>query len=248
MLSSTSMNKLRFIFGWGMLAICCCFSTVWGQANDLQVTEARLPTFIPGSPIFINTVEGEIQLGRGGGATGFMVKANDWRIAYRPGILYWGGSLSSFWGSEKWDAPPATITGNIWDTHFRLHLGNSFYRIFHSRFNLNFELYGGGFFTSTKGIYTQSNLGFTREFSNREWVWDGGGRFAIQCHLKNGWGIQTSVTSSWKQAGFGLGVPAGLFASETDGKTAIGIGVYRSWGWDSNKPKKKGHKEALDQL
>jgi|GEM_PF-5209415 len=231
------MNRLRTILTGAILLILSPALSL-GQAPQTQVSQAAYVEVMPGHPLFINSAEAELQLGRGGGTIGFMAKANHWQIRYRPGILYWGGSLSYFRGSEDWDAPPAQIEGNNWDGHVRLHLGNSFYQIFHSSININFELYGGGFYSFSQGTYTQTNQGFSRDFTNKEWIWDMGGRIAIQYHIKNGWGIQTSVVSSWKQAGFGLGVPTGLFASEPDGKTALGIGIFRTWGWD--RPFKEG--------
>ena len=198
----------------------------FGQTQSIRLDQKNfLPTVYP----FISSVEGEVQLGFGGGSVGLMGKANHTWIWGGNLFLFSGVSLSSFVGSESYNNPPTAITGTSFDTHLRLHTGGQFEFFRGGRAYISLEIFGGIYHFRTKGTYTQTDLGIDRAYKTSKIYGDFGSRFTAGYNIKKNWAVQASLTNSWKQAAFGLGWPVGLLAGEPDGKTSIGIGVRYSF-------------------
>ena len=207
------MNRLRHISAF--LCLLCLFGVVKGQGNE------------EGERKVLHSLEAELQLGRGGGPLGWMVKGNHDLLQKKRWTLRTGASLSSFFQGEGVDDPPAQGSGVSFDTHLRLH-GEALWAFPRSeKAFLAFGIYGGGFHAFTRGRYQNTALNIDATYRNSEWYWDLGTRIALGYRLPSDWGFQFSLTNSWRQADFGLGLAVGLLGAQLDGKTSLGLGVTR---------------------
>ena len=185
---------------------------------------------------WLYSVDGELQLGFGGGPIGAMVQTDRiWRARGKLS-LFSALSLSSFGGSESYDNAPVTITGRSTDSHLRFHTGGRFTFLRNKNNSskhayLRLDLYAGLIYFRTKGNYTNTDLGVDRPYVENELTADWGTRFALGYFFSHHWAVQLSITNSWRQSAFGLGIPSGLLAGEVDGKASLGIGLKYALPW-----------------
>ncbi len=184
----------------------------------------------PDESRFLHSVGAELQLGYGGGPLGIMVQAD--RVwGFRKKLFYYSSlSFSSFTASEAYDESPVRITGFSTDNHLRLHFGGGVRFLKSMRLRLRLDVYGGMFHYWTRGRYFQSALGIERDYRVSRLIMDWGTRLQLGYNINQKWGVQLSLTNSWKQAAFGLGVPVGLLAGQPDGKASFGFGIRYRWG------------------
>ncbi len=215
------MNKLgKSIAILGFLLLCFS-SRGLAQHPSIQISELNAG---PKKAPFLHSVEGEAQLGFGGGVLGLMGKANHlWDFRLRSSFMA-SVSLSSFVKSEAYSNPPTEISGTSFDTHLRLHAQWNF-AFLRGRMEAILGIYAGGFLYRTRGNYVQTDLNIDQDFKTSNLNPDWGTRVSLTYMINPNWGIQMSFTNSWRQAGFGLGIPAGLLAGEPDGKSILGLGV-----------------------
>ena len=210
------------VIGWAQNAI----------APQIRVVEEDQSDLIVEAP-WLYSVDGELQLGFGGGPIGLMLQTDRiWRTRGRLSI-YSSVSLSAFRGTESYENAPVTITGSSSDLHLRFHTGGKL-TFLRSKNNtskhayLRLDLYGGLMYFRTNGNYANTDLGVDRPYVVNELTADWGTRFTAGYFFTSNWAAQLSFTNSWRQAAFGLGVPSGLLAGEVDGKAIFGLGVkYR---------------------
>ena len=174
----------------------------------------------------INSYTAEIQMGNGGGYVGLEGGVNHWWIEKGKFRLQSGISLSVFYGSERQDAGASQVYGYNFDTHLRLHTGVEQSMFKKERIYVFFDMYGGGYNIFVDGHIENTELDIDRVYKNSEFIWDYGSRLGFGYRIKDKWGVQLSMTNSWRNINsYGA---IGLILGQPDGKFSIGIGLnYR---------------------
>jgi hypothetical protein len=189
------------------------FGLLIGLVSQAQTADGR----------FFNNIEPSIESGAGGGGIGLQLKANHSWISKEKLTLQSGLSFSSFWGSERIDDLAAKSSGFSTDNHLRLYTG--IITPIAKKIYLGTEGYLGGYHAFTNGNLTSDTYQIDADFRSSQGFFDFGTRLSFGYQLREQVSIQATVNNSWKQAGIGLGLLAGLFAGEPDGKMSLGIGV-----------------------
>ena len=174
----------------------------------------------------INSFTTELKLGAGGGYVGLAGRADHWWLETGKLKFQSGLSLSLFYGAEKFDKGPIQISGYNFDTHLQLHTGIEQSFFLKERIYVSFDMYAGLYNLLTSGKYKNLDRNTERDYKNNEFIWDFGSSFGFGYRIKEKWGIQLSVTNSWRAISeFGL---IGLIVGQPDAKFSIGLGVnYR---------------------
>lgn len=190
--------------------------TSWSAQSQENEVESAL----------INSLTGEVQLGMGGGNIGLMGRADHWWFEKGKFKLQSGVSLSLFLGSEKLEEGPSQVSGFNFDTHLQLHTGIEQSISKKERLYVLFDLYGGVYNAFTSGNYTNSELNIDRDYKNNDFIFDYGSRFGFGYRIKENWGLQLSMTNSWRAISeYGA---IGLIVAQPDAKFNLGIGLnYR---------------------
>ena len=178
---------------------------------------------------FLQSVEATFEFGSGGGDYGVQAKLNHRWLGTEKWNVISGLSVSSFWGSEAIDAPPSQSTGFTTDNHLRLYSGGRLLLFQKRRGLLALEGYLGAYHAFTKGRFTDTALDIDRAYQAGTWIFDYGTRIGLGWQFTSKLGAILTVNNSWKQTDSGLGVLAGLFAGEPDGKMSVGVGVIYRW-------------------
>ncbi|MEO1711992.1 MAG: hypothetical protein AAFU60_01535 [Bacteroidota bacterium] len=178
---------------------------------------------------FVQSLEITFEFGSGGGDYGVQAKLNHRWLGTEKWDLISGLGLSSFWGSEAIDAPPSQSSGFTTDNHLRFYSGGRLFLFQKRRGLLSLEGYLGGYHALTKGRFTDTALDIERDYQTGAWIFDYGTRIGLGWQFTSKLGAILTVNNSWKQADSGLGVLAGLFAGEPDGKMSVGVGVNYRW-------------------
>jgi len=176
----------------------------------------------------INSFDAEIQYGQGGGIIGIMGKGNHWWFEKKQFKVQSGLLVNLFYVSEGYEKNSTKISGSTFDSHIQFHTGieQSFFA--KDKIYLLLEMYGGFYGIFTNGNYENSEFGIERSYKNSDFLWDYGSRFGFGYRVKEKWGIQLSLTNSWRQVNRGIGFLPGFIAGQPDAKYSLGIGInYR---------------------
>lgn len=197
-----------------LLSVTCCFtvlSSIVGQDSLLNKNPY--------------SIEFEIHQGKGAGRIGLAGKINyPWlnkgAFKVQSGIL-----ISSYASSNHISKKDYSVSSFTSDNHLQLHTGIEQSLFKKKRIYLFTELYAGGYNVFRKGNLKNSVLSIDREYKNNEFLLDYGSRLGIGYRIKDKWGIQLSLTNSWRQINNGIGVIPSLLLGEADNKMSIGLGI-----------------------
>lgn len=179
----------------------------------------------------IDSYDAEFLYGSGGGSLGLGAKFNHWLIDKNKWKIQAALMLSTFYTGEAGETKNSSYDDLTLDTHLQFHFG--FEKSFFSadQFYVLLETYLGFYNYYNSGSYKNDALKIDREYSVNEFLFDFGTRLGLGYRIKSKWGIQMSLTNSWRQVQYDYG----LLMGQPDAKLSLGLGLnYRFNGLNAS--------------